>query len=157
MSSVSHKKEYSIQHGTVCICTILTHPSLRLHSLQELKQHLRRQNYPVELINDGINRAMDIPLAQLRRTRLKEGKQDEKIPFVTTHNPCNHNIFKSAKRFFPILEQSENMKKKPVKPIINHKQRETGAESEENSLQSKVLVQQYYFHQKVRRPPMWNM
>lgn len=61
-------------------------------------------NYPVELINDGINRAMDIPLAQLRTTRLKEEKQDEKIPFITTHIPCNHNIFKSAKRFFPILE-----------------------------------------------------
>ncbi|XP_052711005.1 2'-5'-oligoadenylate synthase 3-like [Crassostrea angulata] len=55
-----------------------------LSKLQELKQHLRRQNYPVELINDGINRAMDIPLAQLRRTRLKEEKQDEKIPFENT-------------------------------------------------------------------------
>lgn len=90
------------------VCTMF-HPSLRLQRLQELKQHLRRQNYPVELIYDGINRAMDIPLAQLRT--LKQEKQDEKIPFVTTHNPCSHNIFKLAKRFFPILEQSENMKK----------------------------------------------
>lgn len=107
----SHTKRNIPHNMARRVCTIVTHPSLRLQRLQELKQHLRRQNYPVELINDGINRAMDIPLAQLRRTRLKEEKQDEKIPFVTTHNPCNHNIFKSAKRFFPILEQSENMKK----------------------------------------------
>lgn len=82
------------------VCTIVTHPVLRLQRLQELKQHLRRQNYPVELINYGINRAMDIPLAQLRTTRLKEEKQDEKIPFVTTHNPCNHNILNQQNVFF---------------------------------------------------------
>lgn len=95
----------------------MTHPSLCLQMLQELKHNLRRQNFPVEFINDGINRAMDIPLAQLRRTRLKEEKQDEKIPFVTTHNPCNHNIFKSAKRFFSNIRIIRKYEKKTS--IIN--------------------------------------
>lgn len=80
------------------VCIIVIH--LSLQRLRQLKQRLRRQNYPLELINDRINRAMDIPLAQLRRTRLKEEKQDEKIQFVTTHNPCNHSILKSAKLFY---------------------------------------------------------
>ena len=38
-------------------------------------------------------------------------KIKKKIPFVITHNPNNHNILGTAKRFFPILQQSENMKR----------------------------------------------
>lgn len=47
-------------------------------------------------------------------------------------------------------------KKDPFKSIINLKQQKTNAETEENSVQSKVLVKQWNFHQKVRRPSMWN-
>lgn len=92
MSSLSHEKEYSVQR------------------IQELKQDLRRQKYPVDLINDGINRAKDISFTQLRTTRLKEERQDEKIPFVITRNLRNH-IFLFSKMFFLIIiEQSENIK-----------------------------------------------
>lgn len=104
---------------------IVFYPPPRLQRLSNSKQHLRRQNYSVECINDVINRAMD------------------------THNPCNHNILKSAKRFLTKIRPIRKYEK-TYKPIINHKQQKTSAESDENYLESKVLVQHYYFHQKVR-------
>ncbi|XP_062579154.1 uncharacterized protein LOC134241086 [Saccostrea cucullata] len=106
----SHTKRNIPYNMARRICTIVTDSSLRLKRLQELKQHLTRQNYPMNLIEDGINRAKDIPITQLRNIRHPEENDEENIPFVITHNPRNHNILNSAKRFFPILEQSENMK-----------------------------------------------
>ncbi|XP_062606683.1 uncharacterized protein LOC134268439, partial [Saccostrea cucullata] len=106
----SHTKRNIPYNMARRICTIVTDSSLRLKRLQELKQHLTRQNYPMNLIEDGINRAKDIPLTQLRNIRHPEENDEKIIPFVITHNPRNHNILNSAKRFFPILEQSENMK-----------------------------------------------
>lgn len=92
------------------ICTIVSDPELRLKRLEELKTYLIKQHYPENLINAGINKSLNIPLTELRKTKPKEDQNPENIPFVVTHNPRNHNILGSAKRFLPILEQSNNMK-----------------------------------------------
>ncbi|XP_062610424.1 uncharacterized protein LOC134272191 [Saccostrea cucullata] len=93
------------------ICTIITDETLRCRRLEELKIYLRRQNYPLDLINIGIEKASEIPIEDLRNPRrIDDTDDDGKIAFVVTHNPRNRNILMDAKRFYPILEQSENMK-----------------------------------------------
>ena len=92
------------------ICTIVCDIDLRQKRLDELKIYLRRQNYPEQLINKAIENATNIPIEELRNVRRRDNNSLENIPFVVTHNPRNHNILNTAKRYFPILEQSENMK-----------------------------------------------
>ncbi|VDI57978.1 Hypothetical predicted protein, partial [Mytilus galloprovincialis] len=94
------------------ICTIVINLELRDKRLQELKNYLKRQNYPVRLIENGIKNALKIPIAELRKTVSREDKKDKQqsIPFVITHNPRNHQILNSAKGFLPILHKSEKMK-----------------------------------------------
>ena len=75
-----------------------------------LKIYLRRQNYPEQLINKAIKNATNIPIVELRNVRRRDNNWLENISFVVTYNPRNHNILNTAKRYFPILEQSENMK-----------------------------------------------
>ena len=103
------------------ICTIVTDQTLRSRRLEELKRYLLQQNYPLNLINAGIENATKIPVQDLRQCRrTSNSKNDENISFVITHNPRNRNILLDAKRLFPILEQSENMKKLiQPKDIIN--------------------------------------
>ncbi|KAK3097441.1 hypothetical protein FSP39_009676 [Pinctada imbricata] len=92
------------------ICTIVSESDLKQKRLHELKIFLKRQHYPEGLIDVAIENASQIPINELRRTRDKDENQPGNIPFVITFNPRNHNILSSAKRFFPILEQSQNMK-----------------------------------------------
>ena len=92
------------------ICTIVIEPHLRIKRLEELCVYLKRQKYPEPLIKAGIDQAKQIPITELRNPRQRNEEDKEKIPFVITHNPNNHNILGTAKRFFPILQQSENMK-----------------------------------------------
>ncbi|CAC5382643.1 unnamed protein product [Mytilus coruscus] len=83
-----------------------------LDTILELKNYLKRQNYPVSLIDNGIKSALSIPIVELRKTVPRDDKKDKQqpIPFVITHNPRNHKIFNSAKGFLSILHQSKKMK-----------------------------------------------
>ena len=69
--------------------------------LTELKTYLRRQHYPESIINTcmGIQKAKLVHTAELRQTRERGSTEQDNIPFVVTHNPRNHNILYSAKRF----------------------------------------------------------
>ena len=91
------------------ILVLICHPPLYTR-LEELCVYLKRQKYPEPLIKAGIDKAKQIPITELRNPRQRNEEDKEKIPFVITHNPNNHNILGTAKRFFPILQQSENMK-----------------------------------------------
>lgn len=95
------------------ICTIITDKTLRSKRLEELKIFLQRQRYPKNLINAGVKRATQIPLHVLRNPRRSSNNRnnDGKLAFVVTQNPRNRNILTDAKRLYPILEQSKNMKK----------------------------------------------
>lgn len=95
------------------ICTIITDKTLRSKRLEELKIFQQRQRYPKNLINVGVKRATQIPLHVLRNPRRSSNNRnnDGKLAFVVTHNPRNRNILTDAKRLYPILEQSKNMKK----------------------------------------------
>ena len=63
----------------------------KLKRLSELETSLRKQKYPIALIENSIKKALQEPLNELRKT--KEKRREEIIPFVSTHNPNNPNIF----------------------------------------------------------------
>ena len=106
----SHTKRNIPYNMARRICTIITDSTLRKQRLDELKIHLTRQHYPENLIDAGIQKAEKIPISELRKTFQEEENTNNNVPFVVTHNPRNHNILNTAKRFFPLLEQSTNMK-----------------------------------------------
>ena len=92
--------------------------------LQQLKTDLKKQNYPEKLIEFGIQRALE---NQPTNTNVEEqtsntNNEYDIIPFVTTHNPRNYDIFGFFKHIDNNLYQSEKMKNiLQKKKIINSK------------------------------------
>ena len=91
------------------ICAIVLDEQLRKLRLDELKIYLLQQKYPLQLIQNGINRACELTIAELR-TPKEQRNEDEIIPVVTTHDPSMSNMFNMIKSNLPILHQSSNMK-----------------------------------------------
>ena len=103
------------------ICAIVLDEQLRKLRLEELKKYLLQQKYPLQLIQDGINRACELTIAELR-TPKEQRNEDEIIPVVTTHDPSMPNMFNMIKSNLPILHQSSNMKiLAKTESIINSK------------------------------------
>ena len=73
------------------ICAIADQEETKLERFSKLKTSLRKQNYPIVLIENSIKRALQVPLNELRKP--KEKGREEIIPFLSTHNPNNPNIF----------------------------------------------------------------
>ena len=77
--------------------------------MEELKQDLMKRNYPFLLINDGIEKAMEKDIKELRQVKEKLN-QNQIIPFVSTFNPQNPELFSVIKQNEHILEESDTMK-----------------------------------------------
>lgn len=91
------------------IYTIVVDEEPRKTRLSELKIFLTRQKYPTQLIESAIYKAKETPIAGLRSVKQHEESNNTKSPLFLTNNARNHNMLKSAKQFFPILQQSENL------------------------------------------------
>lgn len=103
------------------ICTIVNDVEKRNQRLCELSEFLKRQNYPGTLVQQSIERAKAIPLAELRSTTRRENDTDI-IPFVSTHNPCNPNMYEIIRTSLPLLRQNEELKTLfPVESILKSK------------------------------------
>ena len=103
------------------IVTITSTEYLKSKRLEDLKFYLLRQNYQEEIIDYGIQKALEngpiTPESDNRQQTL-----DEVIPFVTTHNPRNFDIFRFMKQIEPNLHNSDRMDKiLQKKKIINSK------------------------------------
>ena len=90
-----------------CICAIVEEEETKLKRLSELKTSLKKQKYPVALIENSIKRALQVPLNELRKP--KEKGREEIIPFVSTHNPNNPNIFPIIRQTFESFQHSKTM------------------------------------------------
>ena len=103
------------------IITITNTGNAQNQRLEELKRHLRKQDYPEEIINFGIQKALEKgPIKTDQRNTNKT--VDEIIPFVTTFNPRDFNVFKFMKQIENNLHESEKMNKVlSKKKIINSK------------------------------------
>ena len=89
-----------------CICAIVEEEETKLKRLSELKTS-RKQKCPIVLIENSIKRALHVPLNELRKP--KEKGREEIIPFVSTHNPNNPNIFPIIRQTFEKFQHSKTM------------------------------------------------
>ena len=73
------------------ICTIVEDPIKKESRLEELKGWLLKCGYPLDLINNGINKVRQIDQQLLRENSISE--EENVLVFVQTHNPKNPNVF----------------------------------------------------------------
>ena len=95
------------------IATIVDDPQRKSHRLSELKTWLKQSKYPIELINDAILKFENVDSYVLREPRSNDLEMDEnnKIIFVTTHNPQNPDVWSIVKNAFDFLKTSPNLKR----------------------------------------------
>ena len=91
------------------LCTIVSDETLLPARLKELSQTLTKRKYPSEVINAGIKRAISIPRAKLLDVNNKE--TEEVLPFISTHNPKNKEVFGIIKNNMDILNSDATMSK----------------------------------------------
>ena len=82
------------------ICTIVENNKTKIKHLESLKMNLTKYQYPKQLIERGINKALSIPLEELRSP--KTISTEKSIPFITTFNPNNPN-------FNDMIEKAEDL------------------------------------------------
>jgi hypothetical protein len=89
------------------ICTIVSDNNILKRRLYELSANLITRNYPLEIIKTGIRKALEIP----RKTLLsvKDKTNEHIIPFISTYNPKNKEVFGILKNNINILNSDAKM------------------------------------------------
>ena len=77
------------------ICTIAENNAEKLKNLENLKTNLSKYHYPDSLIKQGFQKALSIPQKDLRKP--KKPSNENILPFITTFNPNNPNIYSTIK------------------------------------------------------------
>ena len=72
---------------------IISENNTLLVRLEELKMFLLKQNYPPSLIEDSISKLKDFNRPDLLKQKASISKDNNLIPYVTTFNPNNPEIF----------------------------------------------------------------
>jgi translation elongation factor EF-Ts len=82
------------------IITITNTEELRDTRLRELRLYLKNQQYPEEIVEHGVQKALEKgPIhTELREQVYVTSNQNNIIPFVTTYNPRDYNIFHFMKQ-----------------------------------------------------------
>ena len=70
---------------------IVENKNVRYMKLKELKTIFKTQKYPKMVVEKGIEKALAIPQEQLKSEKLKN--KDNILPFISTYNPNNSNVF----------------------------------------------------------------
>ena len=91
------------------LCTIISDTEILNIRLAELEKLLLQRRYPKKLIENGINKAK----LHERKDLLKAKNKSKNcvIPYVSTHNPKNPEVFQIIKNNLPIIEADPCMKK----------------------------------------------
>ena len=76
--------------------------------MQELKTFLIKQNYPTQTIEHGVQKAMSLDKNVLRTVTAK-GKENI-VPYVSTFNPRDPEMFRLIMDNMPILQPDEKMR-----------------------------------------------
>ena len=95
------------------ICTIVSDKCVLRKRLVELATILINRKYPVEVVKAGIIKAMQIPRDEL--LAVQENKTETILPFISTHNPKNREVYGILKSNMQILNSDNTMKR-----IINN-------------------------------------
>ena len=91
------------------IRSIVTNEDTLQVRLNELRLALKHQNYPVNVIEKGIDKAMKFRKQELRIIREKADK--DIITYVSTFNPKNPELFNSIRENLTVLQEDETMNK----------------------------------------------
>ena len=86
------------------ICTIAENNPEKLNNLENLKSNLSKYHYPDSLIKQGFQKALSIPQKDLRKP--KKPSNENILPFITTFNPNNPNIYSTIKSSFNCLKNN---------------------------------------------------
>ena len=92
------------------ICTIVSEENTVQQRLSELRQFLINRKYPLNLITKGIDKAKSLTKVELRNQQ-RSPKNKDVIPFVSTFNPKNPEIFTMIHSSLPILKTDIRMNK----------------------------------------------
>ena len=82
----------------------------------ELRISLQKRNYPETVINEGFKKATSIPRNLLLTTKEKE--EEDELPYVSTCNPNNTEMFGTLKGNIHILSNDETMREALAKSKI---------------------------------------
>ena len=77
--------------------------------MEELKCLLNKQKYPEQVTEYGVKRAMVLDKNDLRK--IKPKTTENIIPFVSTHNPKDPQMFNVIRENIPILEEDDIMRR----------------------------------------------
>ena len=88
-----------------CICTIVENTEAKMKHLENLKMNLSKYQYPKQLTEFGINKALSIPLQELRTP--KTTSNDNSLPFITTYNPNNPNVYEMIEKSVECLKRNK--------------------------------------------------
>ena len=86
------------------ICTIAENNAEKLKNLGNLKSNLSKYHYPDSLIKQGFQKALSIPQKNLQKP--KKPSNENILPFITTFNPNNPNIYSTIKSLVNCLKNN---------------------------------------------------
>ena len=87
------------------ISTIVENTEAKMKHLENLKMNLSKYQYPKQLTEFGINKALSIPLQELRTP--KTISNDNSLPFITTYNPNNPNVYEMIDKSVECLKRNK--------------------------------------------------
>ena len=82
------------------ICMIVENQDIRRRPLYYLKQILLRKQYPAEIIDYGVNKALTQTMEEFRRVR-EQATENNLLCLVTTYNPNNPQVSSWSGKHFP--------------------------------------------------------
>ena len=90
-------------------CMIVENKNGRYMKLKELRTILKTQKYSKMVVEKETEKALAIPQEKLRSEKLK--KKDDILPFVSTYNPNNPNVFPKVMEIYRNLQISKRLDK----------------------------------------------
>ena len=87
-------------------CTIVENNDRKTVHLNQLRENLIKQKYPMKIIENGLTKVRHIPQSELRKSRQPD-LVDNIIPFISTHSPNNPQIYNLIKSAYGILKRNE--------------------------------------------------
>ena len=90
------------------ICTIVSEPTTKNLRLHEMKSILISKKYPIKLIDNAIEKALNIPQNILRIPKQQRNQQE--ISLTLTFNPNNPIVTNSMNYFFQMLKTNNQTK-----------------------------------------------
>ena len=88
--------------------TIVSEEQVLKYRMQELKSFLLKQKYPHQIINYGLEKAMTLDKDLLRK--VQEKTEENVIPYVSTFNPKDPEMYHVIIENKPILQEDETMR-----------------------------------------------